>query len=83
MCSEYRASGLDAAYDEEDRNKHRRIQCPTLVLWSENDFPENEPLIIWEKWAENVSGKRMSCGHFLMEECPDETLNHLIEFFGR
>lgn len=83
MCSEYRASQLDAVYDEEDRNKHRRIQCPTLVLWSENDFLENEPLTIWEKWAENVSGKRMSCGHFLMEECPDQTLNYLLEFFNK
>jgi haloacetate dehalogenase len=82
ICSEYRATKLDAAYDQEDQNNHRRIQCPTLVLWSENDFSEDEPLVIWRQWAENVSGKRMSCGHFLMEESPDETLSYLLEFFN-
>ncbi len=82
ICSEYRATKIDAAYDQEDQNKHRRIQCPTLVLWSENDFSEDEPLVIWRQWAENVTGKPMSCGHFLMEESPDETLNHLLEFFN-
>lgn len=82
ICWEYRATKLDVAYDQEDLNKHRRIQCPTLVLWSENDFSGDEPLVIWKKWADNVAGKRMSCGHFLMEESPDETLGHLLEFLN-
>lgn len=82
ICSEYRANKLDAAYDREDRDKHRRIECPTLVLWSENDFPGDEPLTIWKKWAKNVSGKHLACGHFLMEESPDETLAHLLTFYA-
>lgn len=82
ICSEYRATKIDVAYDQEDRNKHRRIQCPMLVLWSENDFSDNEPLLIWKEWAGHVSGKRLSCGHFLMEESPDETLNSLLEFLN-
>jgi haloacetate dehalogenase len=83
ICSEYRANKLDAAYDLEDRNSQRRIHCPTLVLWSENDFSANEPLLIWENWAENITGKGLPCGHFLMEEAPDETVNQLIDFFSK
>jgi haloacetate dehalogenase len=82
ICSEYRASKIDAAYDREDRERQRQIQCPTLVLWSKNDFANDEPLAIWKKWAKNVSGKSMACGHFLMEESPEETLQHLFEFFS-
>jgi len=81
MCAEYRANKVDAAYDLEDRNNQRLIQCPMLVLWSENDFSADEPLRTWRKWANNVSGKRLSCGHFLMEESPDETLDHLLAFY--
>jgi haloacetate dehalogenase len=82
ICSEYRSTKLDAAYDQEDKDKHRRIECPTLVLWSQNDFSDNEPLEIWREWAEHVSGKSLSCGHFLMEESPDETLRYLLEFMN-
>lgn len=82
ICSEYRASKIDAAYDREDREHQRLIQCPTLVLWSQSDFADDEPLAIWKKWGKNVSGKSMACGHFLMEESPEETLQHLFEFFS-
>src|SRR5688500_11650097 len=83
ICSEYRASTIDAAYDREDRDNQRRIQCPTFVLWSQNDFDSDEPMTIWKKWAKDVSGKSISCGHFLMEESPDETAQHLLEFFSK
>lgn len=81
ICSEYRTTKIEADCDRDDRNNHRQIQCPTLVLWSENDFTGDEPLTIWKKWGKNVAGESMPCGHFLMEESPDETLEHLLEFF--
>jgi haloacetate dehalogenase len=83
ICEEYRAAAtLDCRHDEADRGK-RRITCPTLVLWSRNQTSEGryEPLDVWRTWADDVRGSPISCGHFIPEEAPDETLGHLIEFF--
>ena len=84
ICEEYRNNKTDGNYDQQDRDSHRRIQCPTLILWSNNDFPDtsNSPLGIWKKWAGKVSGKGLDCGHFLMEEKPREVLEHLRNFFN-
>ena len=34
----------------------------------------------WKKWATNVSGYSLSCGHYLPEEAPKETLAALLSF---
>jgi haloacetate dehalogenase len=84
ICEEYRAAAtLDYRHDEADRGK-RRITCPTLVLWSRNGTLEGwyEPLDVWRAWADDVRGGPISCGHFIPEEAPDETVRHLIEFFA-
>jgi len=84
ICEEYRATSLDAAYDEEDSAKHRSISCPTLVLWSQQDELLNffgNPITVWKNWADNVVGKALQCGHFLMEECPAEVLEQFVNFF--
>ncbi|MGN7723084.1 alpha/beta fold hydrolase [Chitinophaga sp. 22620] len=82
MCAEYRASVLDAAYDQEDRANHRRIRCPVLALWSEKDFSGPEgPLPVWKNWADQLSGAALPGGHFLMEECPDGVLEQFLRFF--
>ena len=83
ICAEYRAFRFDIQYDREDRMNRKTIKCPTLVLWSENDFPTKDasPLKIWSSWVENVMGKGLSCGHFLMEEKPEEVGDALSEFF--
>lgn len=84
MCAEYRTNGLDADYDREDRDNHRRIQCPVLALWSEKDSPGGgeDTLSIWKQWADNVSGAALPGGHFLMEESPDATSRQLLRFFN-
>ncbi len=68
MCAEYRASGIDAAYDDqEDRDNHRRMPCPVLAQWSEKGFsgPEGPLLPAWkEHWAEQLSGAALPGGHF-------------------
>ncbi len=82
ICAEYRASVLDAAYDREDRDKHRRISCPVLALWSEKDFTSSDgPLPVWKNWADDVSGAALPGGHFLMEECPGEVTAQFLRFF--
>jgi haloacetate dehalogenase len=39
-----------------------------------------DPLDVWERWATDVSGRGLACGHFLMEEAPDATLRELGSF---
>lgn len=83
ICAEYRAFKYDIQYDHEDRCMNKRIQCPVLLLWSEKDFSSqtDNPLQIWKNWADDVSGKGLPGGHFLMEECPDLVLNEFVVFF--
>lgn len=85
MCEEYRATYLDIIYDREDRLSDKRIDCPVLVLWSENDLAARfgDSLAIWKGWANNVRGTAVQCGHFLMEECPAVVLNQFLNFFER
>jgi haloacetate dehalogenase len=84
MCAEYRTNGLDASYDRADRADQRRIQCPTLVLWSGKDAPggQEEPLSIWKHWTDDLSGSALPGGHFLMEESPAATSQQLLTFFA-
>lgn len=83
ICAEYRAFKFDLEYDQQDQLSWNKIKCPVFVLWSQNDFPDNQesPVSIWEKWADHVAGKRLSCGHFLMEEKPEQVAEELIAFF--
>jgi haloacetate dehalogenase len=81
ICEEDRAAAtLDVADDEADRGR-RRIQCPTLVLWSAAGTVGQwyDPLDIWKIWATDVRGGPVAAGHFLPEEAPQETLRHLLE----
>ncbi|GAA0268349.1 alpha/beta hydrolase [Cryptosporangium japonicum] len=79
ICEQYRAAAtLDRADDEADRGR-RRITCPTLVLWSA-DGPVGQwydPLELWRSWSTDVRGAPIDAGHFLPEEAPEETLDHL------
>jgi haloacetate dehalogenase len=38
---------------------------------------------IWKSWADDVRGEPIECGHFIPEEAPEATLQHLIPFFER
>ena len=82
VCEEYRAAAtLDREHDEADAGK-RRIACPTLALWSGTGAVAEwyEPLEVWRRWAAEVSGRAMACGHFLPEEAPEETARELVAF---
>jgi haloacetate dehalogenase len=35
---------------------------------------------VWRRWASKVSGRSLSCGHFLMEEAPAEVAAALQDF---
>ena len=88
-CADYRASFyLDRQLDAEDRAAGRRIACPTLVLWGDLDegfgadeevepAPADGPLEVWRRWADQVEGQGLACGHFIPEEAPDELVDVL------
>lgn len=82
-CEDYRAgASIDMIDDEKDRN--RKISMPLLVLWGNQGFVNKtyDVLNVWKDYAENLSGKSLSCGHFLVEEKPDDVYKELVEFFS-
>jgi pimeloyl-ACP methyl ester carboxylesterase len=74
-CNAYRG-GLEAA---------ARVSCPALVVSGELD--RMTPARQGAKLAEAINGARFvalpGCGHMMMVEQPDATLDVLIEFFLR
>jgi haloacetate dehalogenase len=83
-CEDYRAGAtIDRALDEADRAAGRKIAAPLLALWGAKGIPAKgeDPLDVWRRWATNVSGKGLDCGHFLPEEAPQATAEALSAFF--
>jgi haloacetate dehalogenase len=83
MCEDYRAGATcDRREDDEDRAAGRRITCPTQVLWAGRGALEAwyDTLAIWREWADDVTGRAIDCGHFMVEERPHEMLAAIREF---
>ncbi len=89
ICEEYRAAAtIDVAAEMTDRAAGRRIECPTLALWSEGSALDTwyadagGPLGIWREWARDVTGRPIAGGHFFPEQNPHETIAALRAFLG-
>jgi len=85
ICEDYRAAAtVDCEHDEADRRMGRRIACPVLALWGERARLEGwyDTLAVWREWADDVRGGPLPGGHYLPEECPEETTAALLAFFG-
>lgn len=83
MCADYRAGAtIDRTFDEEDLAAGRRISVPLHFIWTDHGFPARtgEPLAIWRKWADKVTGASVEAGHFAMEENPEGVLSALMPF---
>src|SRR5689334_9698904 len=80
-CADYRAGAtIDVEHDEADRKAGKRIACPLLVLWGGDS--QGDLLPVWRRWASDVRGERLECGHFLQEELPQETASRLLAFLN-
>jgi haloacetate dehalogenase len=80
-CADYRAGAtIDVAHDEADRKSGKRIACPLLVLWGGGR--KGDLLPVWRRWAVDVRGEGLDCGHFLQEELPQETASRLLAFLN-
>ena len=80
-CEDYRAGATaDMADDRVDFGR-LKLQQPTLLLWGRGfigkrfDVPK-----IWTQYASNLRGQEISCGHFVAEEAPTDTLLSLQQF---
>jgi haloacetate dehalogenase len=77
-CADYRAGAtVDVEHDAADRAAGRRIACPLLVLWGAG---RGDLLPAWRRWASDVRGAPLPCGHFLQEEAPHAVLAQLLPF---
>lgn len=84
MLEDYRAGlGVDRRHDEEDRAAGRRVEAPTLVLWSLKDDLEEiygDVLGVWRPWTRDLRGHGIDSGHHMAEEAPEELAGALLEF---
>lgn len=81
-CADYRAGfHVDTVHDRASREAGDRIECPMLALWGAGSGTVSfDPLAVWERWATDVRGRGLDCGHFMPEEAPDATLAALLDF---
>jgi haloacetate dehalogenase len=84
-CEDYRAGAtVDVEADAADRDRGRLIRAPLLLLWGQPPGMELpfDPLAVWRRWAAQVDGAALACGHFLAEERPDEVVEALQGFLS-
>lgn len=86
-CADYRACiTCDLEMDTADFEAGNKIDMPALVVWGANSHTGKvygDILPIWRRYATQVSGASIECGHYVQEEAPQETLGWLLEFFGQ
>ena len=85
MCEDYRATfGIDLQMDEADYKAGKKVACPVLLLWGANGGVgrNHKPMEVWKDYAADIRhGAALPCGHYVPEECPQETAAELAGFF--
>ncbi|KAI5290329.1 hypothetical protein KEM54_001830 [Ascosphaera aggregata] len=89
ICEDYRATAtIDYVQAQNDLAENVRLMCPLKVLWAKHGVLHDEddpdgPLHDWLEVHDNddVSGEALDCGHFMLDEKPDEIAKTIKEFF--
>jgi haloacetate dehalogenase len=85
MCEDYRATfGIDLDMDTADYDAGRRVNTPSLILWGEKGGVgrNHNAAEVWARYNNHiVKTGTVPSGHYLQEECPDETYEALRSFF--
>jgi haloacetate dehalogenase len=82
-CEDYRAAAsIDLVHDETDREAGRKIECPLLALWGGRGIVEKtyDVEAVWRDYATDARGGPIDAGHYLAEECSEETTRELRGF---
>lgn len=86
-CADYRAGAtLDDTHDRADLDAGRRIDCPVLAVWSGTFVGQGksgDPMQTWRRFANDVRGFPVDCGHFIPEEAPGTVEGPLLDFLRR
>lgn len=91
ILKDYRASPAgDIACDRADRAAGRKITCPVLTMWPEERLVaeiaaggEPSSLMVWQRWADDVTQLRVGCGHLVPEHAASEVIAALLPFLSR
>ena len=86
-CEDYRACATsDLAMDTEDFENKNRINCPSLVIGGRDSHTGKvygDVLKVWKDYvAGELTGGEIDCGHYVIEECPEETADWLLKHFS-
>jgi haloacetate dehalogenase len=85
-CEDYRASaGIDLEHDRASRAAGERLQAETLLLWGSRGVVGRlfDPVALWQAQCEKpLLAKPLAAGHFLAEECPEETARIVGDFLA-
>lgn len=72
MMEDYRAGlGIDREHDAADRDVGRKVRCPTLCLWAQDDdlpILYGDVLGVWRPWTTDLRGHMIKAGHHLAED---------------
>ncbi len=83
-CEDYRASfTIDLEHDRASRAAGEKVACDMFVLWGDKGVVGRlfDPLTLWHaQCAKNVTGERVSAGHYIPEELPEDTARLLRSF---
>jgi haloacetate dehalogenase len=86
MCEDYRATfGVDLDMDTADFKDDRKVTCPAMILWGEKGGVgrNHDAASVWSRYATWIErAATVPSGHYLQEECPDETYAELRNFFA-
>ena len=85
MLEDYRAGlGVDREADEADRTHGTRPvpHLDRLGAGRRYRLLYDDPVAIWSRWADDVRGATIDCGHHMSEEAPGELSAMLLDFFA-
>jgi haloacetate dehalogenase len=83
-CADYRACAT-CDLDMDTADQGRKVRCPLHILWgtaSHTGTVYGDVLAVWRDYGTDVSGGPIACGHYVMEQAPDETFARLMQFFA-
>ncbi len=86
IAADYRASaGIDLAHDQADVAAGLKLAQPLHVLWGEQGAVGRnfDVMACWRERASQVTGRAVTCSHYIAEELPQVTLSEAHSFFDR